>query len=126
MVRVIGKHSFMPCLHQCLLTCRVRFVMSNIDEIKGSMSEMSKRIRQLEDALQIENSLRTPSGHPLLTEDLLAVKNISSIVTGEPGSTSDGDEDVDNVLAFDVGRLAVTDNGGIRYYGSTNLEVSKR
>ncbi len=35
---------------------------------------MSKRIRQLEDALQIEHGMRSTESHPLLRDELLSVK----------------------------------------------------
>ena len=35
---------------------------------------MSERIRQLEDALQITHAGTSPNPHPLLTEELLAIK----------------------------------------------------
>ena len=81
---------------------------------------MGKRIRQLEDALQISHSSVSNDSHPLLADDLRAVTNDSE----QPDDTqtsqeSDGQKDV--LDAF--GTLSVTDGGTESYIGGADVRI---
>ena len=96
-----------------------RFVLSKVEDLKDSLLIMSQRIRQLEDALQIEFSQRSTEDHPLLANAFLTVKNINTILP----EVKQNHEDPSNVVPF--GRLTVSKSGNVWYDGSTNLEVSR-
>ncbi|KAL5527974.1 hypothetical protein ACEPAG_6775 [Sanghuangporus baumii] len=78
----------------------------------SKISELSKRIRLLEDALQISHSAVSSAPHPLLAEDLLQIKNSETL------SSIEKDEDAaDSDLADQIGTLAVSNGGAEVYYG---------
>lgn len=67
-----------------------RFVLANTDKLHAKLLDMSQRIRQLEDALQISHASLSHNPHPLLCEELLQVKSGVDLVTasGDNGSES--------------------------------------
>ena len=76
---------------------------------------MSKRIRKLEDALQIAHSALNSGHHPLLSEELLEIKNgtaRSSLTDSE--TNDDPPEDLENVLDS-YGSLTLSDRGTEEY-----------
>ena len=75
---------------------------------------MSDRIRMLEDALQIECGQK----HPLLTPELLAVKQ--GIVTSN--NMYDEDSDTEEMRGS-FGVLSVDENKSMRFLGATAVEV---
>ncbi|OCB87167.1 hypothetical protein A7U60_g5682 [Sanghuangporus baumii] len=80
----------------------------------AKIAELSKRIHQLEDALQISHDAVSSAPHPLLAEDLLQIKSGETLVFAEK------DEDVaDANLADQFGTLAVSNGGAEVYYGYT-------
>ncbi|KAL5524585.1 hypothetical protein ACEPAF_9725 [Sanghuangporus sanghuang] len=80
------------------------------------LSQMSRRIRELEDALQIAHGSATGSaGHPLLSEDLLRIKN--HLEQPPPPATREvGDLDEDIVDSF--GTLSILERGIETYIGA--------
>ena len=84
---------------------------------------MSKRIRQLEDSLQIAQASLSPYPHPLLSDDLLAIKSGVDVITNE--TTQDSGEDFEDpalVEAFET--LSVSARGEGRSIGRLASEVS--
>ena len=78
---------------------------------------MSERIRSLEDALQIQSS----SSHPLLSRELLAIKQgIEAVGSGRGGNNEDTDEDE---LSGAFGTLSVTEDKTMRFLGATATDV---
>ncbi|OCB91784.1 hypothetical protein A7U60_g956 [Sanghuangporus baumii] len=75
--------------------------------------ELSNRIRQLEDALQITHSTVSTAPHPLLAEDLLQIKNRAVAST----STKADSDLVDSDLVDSFGTLAITNRGTEFYLG---------
>jgi benzoyl-CoA reductase/2-hydroxyglutaryl-CoA dehydratase subunit BcrC/BadD/HgdB len=51
-----------------------RFILANTEVLHEKISELSNRVRELEDALARSHSLHTHEPHPLLREDLLSIK----------------------------------------------------
>ncbi|PFH47639.1 hypothetical protein AMATHDRAFT_77107 [Amanita thiersii Skay4041] len=51
-----------------------RFILADTEQLHSKISEMSHRIRQLEDALAILQSTVSDEKHPLLSEELLKIK----------------------------------------------------
>ena len=90
----------------------------NTNEVK--LAEMSKRIRQLEDALQISHSAVSRNPHPLLAEDLLQIKS------GGISTADDKEDDLtDATLVDSFGTLAVS-NGAEVYYGAPHVSATFR
>lgn len=88
---------------------------------------MSDRIRQLEDALAIlQASTGAHDPHPLLSRDLLEIKSSvelhsASLAAGVTNANADSSSDnSENEMVFELfGTLAVRDDGGTRFFGSS-------
>ncbi|OAX41741.1 hypothetical protein K503DRAFT_863613 [Rhizopogon vinicolor AM-OR11-026] len=52
-----------------------RFILANTEQLHAKIIQMSDRIRQLEDALEIVQAKSSPDPHPLLHQDSLRIKN---------------------------------------------------
>ena len=119
-------------------------MLAKTDKLHSKLHEMSQRIRQLEDALKISHAATAhgataESTHPLLTEELLAIKagvdllqtedNVKEGVEGgqgeaeAEGSERERDAHADAVLSQLIGTLAISDKGGTRFVGNTGAEV---
>ncbi|TFK95410.1 fungal-specific transcription factor domain-containing protein [Pterulicium gracile] len=92
-----------------------RFILADTAELHHKIAQMSSRIRQLEEALEI-----LQDGHPLLSEDMLRIK-FGSEVFNAPNRTNEGtalpptiEESVDA-----LGTLTLNDEGDVKYYGSS-------
>lgn len=79
------------------------------------MSEMSQRIRQLEDALEISHSANSTSHHPLLREELLAIKRgVGPTTTPANEQETDGPE---GSCVEALGTMSISDRGVSRFIG---------
>lgn len=91
------------------LTERIRISITNdTDQLHQKIAEMSQRIRQLEDALAILQSGVSTTIHPLLEEDLLAIKLGPEL--RPPIESEAPEEQADNSLADTIdafGTLAI-------------------
>ncbi|KAG6335334.1 hypothetical protein ID866_3766 [Astraeus odoratus] len=90
-----------------------RFVLADTEHLHQKIAEMGQRIRQLEDALSITQSSTSSDVHPLLTEDLLAIKYGPE--AAPPSRYSAGDQH--NVPVDALGTLTITDCGESNYFG---------
>lgn len=104
---VFQRVSLTPLVH--------RFILADTAELHHKIAQMSSRIRQLEEALEI-----LQDGHPLLSEDMLRIK-FGSEVFNAPNRTNEGtalpptiEESVDA-----LGTLTLNDEGDVKYYGSS-------
>ena len=77
------------------------------------MVSLSNRICALEEALQIESS----EDHPLLSPELLAIKQGVNIRFGDP------EEDGDLSVGPKGGTLSVSEETGMRFLGASAAEV---
>jgi len=81
---------------------------------------MSERIRSLEDALEIMQAARSDETHPLLQEDLLAIKSGLEVLDHKASTEPDNSHVLD-----DFGTLTITARGAMRFLGRTGgTEVS--
>lgn len=89
-------------------------MLTDTEHLHRKISEMSQRIRQLEEALAIFQSNLSTEPHPLLSDDLLLIKfdSGSSQVDAPDPSDSSLAETMD---AF--GTLAIGESGEFRYFG---------
>ncbi|KAL5480285.1 hypothetical protein ACEPAI_1555 [Sanghuangporus weigelae] len=100
-----------------------RFVLANTDKLHNKLIQMSQRIRQLEDALQISHSNVSGMPHPLLSDPLLAIKSGVDGLTSEEKEkeeTEVADEEEEMATAF--GTLTVADCGASRFVGRVAAE----
>ena len=74
---------------------------------------MSERIRQLEDALAITQASLSRDTHPLLRDELLAVKWGVQVKTGP----TEEEEAVDKEIVKPFGTLIISDQGVSRFFG---------
>ncbi|KAL5500878.1 hypothetical protein ACEPAH_9265 [Sanghuangporus vaninii] len=68
----------------------IKFILSDTDELHAKITEMSKRIRQLEDALANLQATVSRDRHPLLEPDLLAIKHSLNCLRRERNDESSG------------------------------------
>lgn len=109
-----------------------RFVLADTERLHRKLSEMSDRIRQLEDALSTLHAKVSQDGdcHPLLQSDLLGIKTLQE-VHANPDITSRTPKSAmrtsaagssDYIDAF--GTLAIRNDGAETFYGrSAGSEV---
>ncbi|EJD00565.1 uncharacterized protein FOMMEDRAFT_127222 [Fomitiporia mediterranea MF3/22] len=93
-----------------------RFVLANTDKLHGKLLQMSERIRQLEDALQIAQSSISSAPHPLLSGKLLSVKSGVDSLSAEQDKTGEASEDEEEMFTA-FGTLTVTEHGESRFIG---------
>ena len=104
--------------------------MASTTELHEKISELSTRVRDLEDSLRSSYSQISSEPHPLLSEDLLRIKaplqrEPSSNRTPSGSSTKEEEQgNPDVVDAF--GSLSISLSGKAKYFGSTaNSWVSR-
>ena len=94
--------------------------MASTTELHEKISQLANRVRELEDALRASHSQIASDVHPLLTEDLLAIKYGPETLPASRDPT--GDHHGASVGAF--GTLTITDSGESNYFGqSGGVEV---
>ncbi|KAI5121634.1 hypothetical protein M0805_001163 [Coniferiporia weirii] len=92
-----------------------RSLLSDTAQLHRKLSEMSQRIRQLEDALEISHSANSSNSHPLLREELLAIKRCTvPRAPTVPEAETEGPEG-DYVEA--MGTMSISDRGVSRFIG---------
>ncbi|KAI0319354.1 hypothetical protein OF83DRAFT_1163006 [Amylostereum chailletii] len=98
-----------------------RFVLADTDRLHSKITEMSERIRQLEDALTHAHLASTEDPHPLLKRDFLKIKSIIDLHSAVDALPMEGEEEAeegDGSEALDIfGTLAVHEDGGSTFYG---------
>lgn len=97
--------------------CRAtRFVLASTQDLHEKISELTNRVKDLEEGLRSSHSRHSADTHPLLTDDLLRIKapiqrdGLSLAINGsgdEPGA--------DVVDSF--GSLSISDTGRTNYFG---------
>ncbi|KAH9951098.1 fungal-specific transcription factor domain-containing protein [Amylocystis lapponica] len=91
-----------------------RFILADTEQLHRKISEMSERIRQLEDALAIFQAGVSNERHPLLKDEFLTVK-----FGPEVRRTVDDEVTRDNLSkSIDaLGTLTIGDHGETKYFG---------
>lgn len=95
------------------------FVLADTDRLHNKITEMSARIRQLEDALAVSHATTSSDTHTLLQRDLLRIKSIIDLhsaieQTNENEETTGRD---DSRVLDTFGTLALRDDGASTFYG---------
>ncbi|PPR00530.1 hypothetical protein CVT24_005504 [Panaeolus cyanescens] len=70
-----------------------RFILASTTQLHDKIYEMSNRIRQLEDALAILQSMVSDQRHPLLTDELLRIKFGSEAINARENPTEPAADD---------------------------------
>ncbi|KAF9460589.1 hypothetical protein BDZ94DRAFT_1299782 [Collybia nuda] len=98
-----------------------RFILADTEHLHRKISDMSHRIRQLEDALAIMQSAISSDRHPLLQDDLLKIKFGPEAPGSRPsqGSVGEGErEESGKRQSIDaLGTLTLGDAGEVKYFG---------
>jgi hypothetical protein len=76
----------------------VRIVIANTETLHDKINQLAIRVRQLEDALAADHALTTREPHPLLTDDLLSIKNPMELDKGKINAPALKDEEPDDTL----------------------------
>ncbi|TFK25407.1 hypothetical protein FA15DRAFT_668474 [Coprinopsis marcescibilis] len=113
------------CPNGSLITGQgTRFVLADTEKLHSKISQMSDRIRQLEDALAVSHSTATKEAHPLLTRELLRVKSsieLHSAVDDDARETlptqKEEEESEESQYIDAFGTLAIRDDGAATFYG---------
>ncbi|KLO09671.1 hypothetical protein SCHPADRAFT_907557 [Schizopora paradoxa] len=93
-----------------------RLDLADTDELRQTIAEMSNRIRQLEDALEIEHGMRSSELHPLLRDEFHLFKE--EIGPRENGEADLDKEEQEDELQSVMGLLTISDGGGSRSLGT--------
>jgi hypothetical protein len=96
-----------------------RFVLASTTELHEKISELSQRVRELEDGLRVSHAKTATDNHPLLADDLLKVK---MPLQREPSSLRNGGMGIkeeenppESLDAF--GSLSISLSGRTKYFG---------
>lgn len=93
-----------------------RFILTETEDLRLKISEMTQRICQLEEALALLQSNISSEIHPLLQKEMSFTKHgTEKLPSDMPGSRDDIYADV--VDAF--GTLTIGDSGEVRYFGAS-------
>ncbi|KIK99256.1 hypothetical protein PAXRUDRAFT_822949 [Paxillus rubicundulus Ve08.2h10] len=91
-----------------------RFVLADTEHLHHKIAEMGQRIRSLEDALSIFQAGVSTDVHPLLVDELLAIKYGPDAPKSSPHEPSSDR----NVVPIDApGTLTITERGDSHYFG---------
>ncbi|KAF8842256.1 hypothetical protein BDN67DRAFT_989238 [Paxillus ammoniavirescens] len=91
-----------------------RFVLADTEHLHHKIAEMGQRIRSLEDALSIFQAGVSTDVHPLLVDELLAIKYGPDAQKSSPQESS-GDQ---HAVPIDApGTLTLTERGDSHYFG---------
>jgi hypothetical protein len=103
-----------------------RFVLADTDRLHAKITEMSERIRQLEEALAHGTASGSGGEHPLLTRELRNIKSVIDLHSAiEKAEADEADEDSGDGLDI-FGTLAVREDGASTFYGrSAGQEVRR-
>ncbi|EPQ52662.1 hypothetical protein GLOTRDRAFT_46721 [Gloeophyllum trabeum ATCC 11539] len=92
-------------------------LFADTEELRKAIAEMSHRIHLLEDALETLHASQASTRHPLLTDNLKAIKYLPekrNLPQEQPPSN-----DEITPISDALGTLSVTDTGDVKYYGQS-------
>ncbi|EPQ54336.1 hypothetical protein GLOTRDRAFT_139640 [Gloeophyllum trabeum ATCC 11539] len=92
-----------------------RFILSDTRDLHRKITEMSQRIRQLEDALAVFQASISSERHPLLSEELTAIKFWPEVRPEREENSTTRFGPVGSLDAF--GTLSVGEQGEAKYFG---------
>lgn len=93
-----------------------RLILADTDALHRKITQLSERVRQLEDALGIMQAAVSQERHPLLRDELLKVKfwpEVTQDDEAQPQAESPGVADT----ALELGTLSIGENGDAKYFG---------
>lgn len=106
------------------LMSEASFILADTEQLHRKISEMSNRIRQLEDALAILQSTISDQRHTLLSDDLLKIKFGAEALRSQRSSSPGDDQDNPRQSIDATGTLTLGESGEVKYFGrSAGSEV---
>ncbi|KAJ7593118.1 fungal-specific transcription factor domain-containing protein [Mycena floridula] len=101
-----------------------RFILADTDHLHRKISDMSQRIRQLEDGLGMLQATVSGTRHPLLSEELLRIKFGSEVHNAPAAQASHTDAKADpkppaTESIEGLGTLTLDSEGEMKYFGRT-------
>lgn len=95
---------------------RIRFILTETEDLHLKISKMTQRIHQLEEALALLQSNISSEIHPLLQNEISSSKH----GTEQPPSDMSGFQDDIYANVVDAfGTLTIGDSGEVRYFGAS-------
>ncbi|CDO73241.1 hypothetical protein BN946_scf185008.g3 [Trametes cinnabarina] len=91
-----------------------RFVLANTEALHDKITILSNRVRALEDALQEAHANMSSEPHPLLSEELRALKRPLERESPEEMAQEQEQESVESI---NIGSLSVADSDHTKFYG---------
>ncbi|TFK91717.1 hypothetical protein K466DRAFT_541117 [Polyporus arcularius HHB13444] len=91
-----------------------RFVLANTEVLHDKITILANRVRALEDALQDAYAQLSNEEHPLLSEQLRALKRP---LERESQEEQVQEQDQEPVESINVGSLSITESGHTKFYG---------
>ncbi|KAL5492320.1 hypothetical protein ACEPAI_3767 [Sanghuangporus weigelae] len=92
-----------------------RFVLANTEALHEKISELCQRVRALEDALAVAHRATHADRHPLLSDELMKIKNpLEREVIANPPKLQDEEDAIDA-----VGSLSISPSGKANFFGTT-------
>lgn len=113
-VKEAGMSDGLKFISALLKTRKYRFILSDTADVHLKMSEMSQRIRQLENALAVLQATVSNETHPLLSDSMKCDAEFKS-PTNETEDVDD--DDVEGPIVEALGTLSISDSGVSKYYG---------
>ncbi|KAF8895147.1 hypothetical protein BD779DRAFT_1608834 [Infundibulicybe gibba] len=101
-----------------------RFILANTEQLHEKILQLSDRVRQLEDALSVLQSASSNQIHPLLSPDLLRIKNSQDLYSAAPSippSDPQPSTQKDDHLRQSVSALSLYQNSSAE--NSTHVEI---
>ena len=75
----------------------LRFVLANTVSLHEKIEQLSHRVRSLEDALSVAHKAISNERHPLLSDELLRIKNpLERDVVAEPPKVQEEEDTIEN------------------------------
>ncbi|KAH9935867.1 uncharacterized protein BXZ73DRAFT_45273 [Epithele typhae] len=91
-----------------------RFVLANTEVLHDKITSLANRVRTLEDALYDANSHLSTEPHPLLSDELRALKRP---LERESQEEQEQEPEPEVVESINVGSLSITESGHTKFYG---------
>ncbi|KAA1467521.1 hypothetical protein DENSPDRAFT_926673 [Dentipellis sp. KUC8613] len=97
-----------------------RYVLANTEELHVKITELSRRVLELEEALRtLQNSVAPDVQHPLLKPELLLSKSPCPSGTNGSSAPSANGNSSDDELVDTFGTLSIGPTGDTRFFGAT-------
>ncbi|KZT18667.1 hypothetical protein NEOLEDRAFT_1103262 [Neolentinus lepideus HHB14362 ss-1] len=94
-----------------------RLILADTQALHRKITQMSERIRQLEDALAIMQADISNERHPLLRRELMRIKHWPEVEEKDPPEPEYKQENTVEDVISTFGTLTIGEDGGAKYFG---------